>query len=49
MFSKDPFDRERHEPVRSVVEEILTSFAEMDTALISNLLPPTRHSSCGTP
>ena len=25
MFSKDPFDRERYEHVRSVAEDILTS------------------------
>jgi ADP-ribose pyrophosphatase YjhB (NUDIX family) len=38
MFSKDPFDRERYEHVRSVAEEILASYSEMDTALISHLL-----------
>src|SRR6266852_4195024 len=37
-FSKDPFDRERYEQVRSVAEEILTSSAEIDPALISKLL-----------
>jgi ADP-ribose pyrophosphatase YjhB (NUDIX family) len=38
MFSKDPFDRERYEHVRSVAEEILASFSDMDTVLISHLL-----------
>ena len=38
MFSKDPFDRERYEQVRSVAAEILASSTEMDTALIHNLL-----------
>jgi len=38
MFSKDPFDRERYEQVRSVAAEILASFADLDTGLISHLL-----------
>jgi len=38
MFSKDPFDRERYEHVRSVAEEILASYSEVDTALISHLV-----------
>ncbi|HEV8718325.1 MAG TPA: NUDIX hydrolase [Candidatus Binatia bacterium] len=37
-FSKDPFDRERYEQVRSVAEEILASYSDIDTALITNLL-----------
>jgi len=37
-FSRDPFDRERYEQVRSVAEEILTSAADIDPALVSNLL-----------
>ncbi len=38
MFSKDPFDRERYEQVRSVAAEILASYTATDMALISNLL-----------
>ncbi len=37
MFSKDPFDRERYEQVRSVAAEILASYTEVGTALISDL------------
>ena len=37
-FSKDPFDRERYEHVRSVAADILASFSDLDTALIHNLL-----------
>jgi 8-oxo-dGTP pyrophosphatase MutT (NUDIX family) len=37
-FSRDPFDRERYEQVRSVAEEILTSAADIDPALVRNLL-----------
>jgi ADP-ribose pyrophosphatase YjhB (NUDIX family) len=38
MFSKDPFDRERYEQVRSVAAEILASSTEMDPVLVHNLL-----------
>jgi ADP-ribose pyrophosphatase YjhB (NUDIX family) len=38
MFSRDPFDRERYEQVRSVAAEILASYTEMGMALMSNLL-----------
>ena len=38
MFSKDPFDRERYEQVRSVTAEILASYTEMDPALMRQLL-----------
>ena len=37
MFSRDPFDRERYEQVRSVAAEILASYTEVDTALVRNL------------
>jgi len=37
MFSKDPFDRERYEQVRSVAAEILASYTEVGAALISDL------------
>jgi len=37
-FSKDPFDRERYEHVRSVAADILASFSDLDPALIHNLL-----------
>ena len=37
-FSKDPFDRERYEHVRSVAADILAAFSDLDTALIHNLL-----------
>ena len=37
-FSKDPFDCERYEQVRSVAAEILASYSDIDIALISNLL-----------
>ena len=38
MFSKDPFDRERYEQVRSVAAEILASSTEMDPVLVHSLL-----------
>ena len=38
MFSKDPFDRERYEHVRSVAADMLASCADMDSALINDLL-----------
>jgi ADP-ribose pyrophosphatase YjhB (NUDIX family) len=38
MFSKDPFDRERYEQVRSIAAEILASSTEMYPVLIHNLL-----------
>jgi ADP-ribose pyrophosphatase YjhB (NUDIX family) len=38
MFSKDPFDRERYEHVRSVAADILASYSDLDPVLISDLL-----------
>ena len=38
MFSKDPFDRERYEQVRSVAAEILASSTEMDPVLVHSFL-----------
>jgi hypothetical protein len=38
MFSKDPFDRERYEQVRSIAAEILASSTEMDPVLVHSLL-----------
>jgi ADP-ribose pyrophosphatase YjhB (NUDIX family) len=38
MFSKDPFDRERYEQVRSIAAEILASYTEVDIAVIRTLL-----------
>ena len=38
MFSKDPFDRERYEHVRSVAADMLASCADMNPVLINDLL-----------
>src|SRR5215471_11062344 len=38
MFSKDPFDRERYEQVRSVAAEILAISTEMDPVRVHDLL-----------
>ena len=38
MFSKDPFDRERYEHVRSVAADILASCSDLDPGLIRDLL-----------
>jgi ADP-ribose pyrophosphatase YjhB (NUDIX family) len=38
MFSKDPFDRERYEHVRSVAEDILASCSDIDMEVIRHLL-----------
>src|SRR5215470_12723502 len=38
MFSKDPFDRERYEHVRSIAADILASCSDMEMEAIRHLL-----------